>query len=41
MASQQAAGHAAGRALVLGGGGVAGIAWITGLLAGLAGAGRT
>ena len=35
MAAQQAAGHAAGRALVLGGGGVAGIAWITGLLLGL------
>ena len=31
---------AAGRALVLGGGGVAGIAWITGLLAGLADAGQ-
>ena len=28
-------------ALVLGGGGVAGIAWITGLLTGLADAGRT
>ena len=51
MAAQQAAapqaaayhavaGHTAGRALVLGGGGVAGIAWITGLLAGLADAGQ-
>jgi NTE family protein len=29
-----------GRALVLGGGGVAGIAWMTGLLAGLADAGQ-
>jgi len=36
-AARQAAG---GRALVLGGGGVAGIAWITGLLAGLADAGQ-
>jgi NTE family protein len=34
------AGHATGRALVLGGGGIAGIAWITGLLAGLADAGQ-
>ena len=31
---------AAGQALVIGGGGVAGIAWITGLLAGLADAGQ-